>query len=35
MQLSRDSGARRVLAPSANRSQALDLDEDPLEPASF
>ena len=35
MQLSRDNGARRVLVPTANRRQALDLDEDLLELASF
>ena len=29
------SGTRRVLAPTANRRQALDLEEDFLEPASF
>ncbi|MFZ1059771.1 MAG: protease Lon-related BREX system protein BrxL [Candidatus Rokuibacteriota bacterium] len=35
MQLSRDNGARRVLVPTANRRQALELDEDLLELASF
>ena len=35
MQLSRDNGARRVLVPTANRRQALDLDEDLLEFATF
>lgn len=35
VQLSRDNGARRVLVPTANRRQALELDEDLLELASF
>ncbi len=35
MQLGRDNGARRVLVPTANRRQALELDEDLLELASF
>lgn len=35
MQLSLDNGARRVLVPTANRKQALDLEEDLLELASF
>lgn len=35
MQLSRDNGARRVLVPTANRRQALELDEDLLELAAF
>ena len=35
MQLSRDNGARRVLVPTANRRQALDLEEDLLELAVF
>ncbi len=35
MQLSRDNGARRVLVPTANKRQALDLEEDLLELASF
>jgi len=34
-QLSRDSGARRVLIPTANRRQALELDEEFLELAQF
>ena len=35
VQLSRDNGARRVLVPTANRRQALELDEDLLELVSF
>ena len=35
VQLSRDNGARRVFVPTANRRQALELDEDLLELASF
>ena len=35
VQLSRDNGARRVLVPTANRRQALELDEELLELASF
>lgn len=35
MQLSRDNGARRVLVPTANKRQALELDEEFLELASF
>jgi len=35
MQLSLDNGARRVLVPTANRRQALALEEDLLELASF
>jgi len=35
MQLSRDNGARRVLIPTANRRQALELDEELLELAQF
>ncbi len=35
MQLSRDNGARRVLVPTANKRQALELDEELLELATF
>ena len=35
MQLSRDNGARRVLVPTANKRQALDLEEELLELATF
>ena len=34
-QLSRDNGARRILIPTANKRQALDLEEDLLELAVF
>lgn len=35
MQLSLDNGARRVLVPTANKRQALDLEETLLELAVF
>jgi predicted ATP-dependent Lon-type protease len=35
MQLSLDNGARRVLVPTANKRQALDLEEELLALASF
>jgi ATP-dependent Lon protease len=35
MQLSLDNGAKRVLVPTANRRQALELEEKLLELASF
>jgi predicted ATP-dependent Lon-type protease len=35
MQLSRDNGAKSVLVPTSNKRQALELEEDLLELASF
>ena len=35
MQLSQDNGAKRVLVPTGNRRQALDLEEELLELAIF